>query len=451
MKEKKSNVVLITIDCLRADHLSFYGYHRKTTPFIDKLANEGLIFENAYANGPFTAASFISILASKYPLEIKEMLPLPKNTTLISQILKENKIRTAAIHSNPYLSSFYGYCKGWDYFMDFLSKKPKKEKKSNPIKYLAKKFVPQKIKDIHYCYKLSFGMKDPYENAEVVTNYAIAWLKKNSKHPFFLWIHYMDIHEPYIKTKSNYSYYFSKNLSKISIAKTLYDLKGKRITQRDINNVINMYDDKIRFIDENIRQLFRFLKDSCLMDKILTIITADHGQQFLEHGCIGHPADFYDQLLHIPLIITGMKGGRKSTMVQQLDIVPTILSIYGISPPPSCQGHNLFSSVNIDHVISETAHNDKGIYISNNIISPACFKSYSIRTKEWKYISRKDREELYNLKKDPKENNNLHAKESEVVKTFKLILEEHIRKEKISIEKGLINKKINALKKLVKI
>ena len=100
------NILLITIDALRADHVGYYGYKRKTSPAIDKLAKQSIVFKNAFSNGPFTPAAFPSILASVYPLQYGNYTPLPKQATLVSEVLKKAKYKTAGFHSNPYLSKF---------------------------------------------------------------------------------------------------------------------------------------------------------------------------------------------------------------------------------------------------------------------------------------------------------------------------------------------------------
>ena len=109
MVKNNVNVILITVDCLRADHLNCYGYERRTMPFIDSLSTQGVKFEKFFATGHNTRSTFPSIFASVYPLELTSWLPLPQDIVLVSEILRQKGVKTAAVHSNPYLSSFYGY------------------------------------------------------------------------------------------------------------------------------------------------------------------------------------------------------------------------------------------------------------------------------------------------------------------------------------------------------
>jgi len=456
---QEKNVILITIDCLRADHLSCYGYKRKTAPFIDSLAKEGAVFKNAFANGPFTAASFLSILASAYPLDFKNQLPLPREAVLISEILQNKGIRTAAIHSNPYLSTFYGYNRGWNYFEDFIEISPKEAQRKNiktQIKHIIKKYLPKKMIDWYSFLKICLGQYElPYEDAETITNHAILWLKDNKKFPFFLWLHYMDLHEPYLIHRDIKPTY-SKNISRLTQAKLI---TKQEINEEEIKTMINIYDDKLRYLDECLEQLFYFLESEELMNNTVVILTSDHGQAFLEHGEFGHSAKFYDENIRIPLILFGSEIEKQvnDKLVSQIDIAPTVLYFYNIPVPKEYRGHNLLSNHANDYIISEAAHNEKGVYIQCHKIFPSRFRTYAIRTKNWKYIYKEGENEceLYDLRKDPKEKNNISNEYKAIVNKFTKILECHLTERKLSIkkrnEKEKIKQKIAKLKNLGKI
>ncbi len=425
------NTVLITIDCLRADHLSCYGYRRKTTPFIDHLASKGLKFENAFANGPFTAASFLSIFASAYPLDFKHQLPLPKEATLISQVLQGEGIKTAAIHSNPYLSAFYGYNRGWDYFEDFLNLK--NGSKGRKRKWLGK-ILRGRLRDLYLYTKLFFTGVKAYEEAETITNCAIDWLNRNMDSSFFLWIHYMDLHEPYFMFNTDIERVYSKNMHRISEVRSYINSMKRNITSEDIKNMIDVYDDKLRYIDRQLKSLVNFLENSGLLGGTLMIIVSDHGQEFLDHGVFGHFARFYEEIIHIPLILFGsnITSQVNENLVSQIDIPPTILSFHGSPIPWRYRGRSLLTKNNREYIVSEAAHNERGTYIMSNKIFPSKFRTYAIRTKKWKYICKlggKNREiELYNLLKDPKEKNNISNTHREVVNVFSKVLSHHISK-----------------------
>lgn len=425
------NVILITIDCLRKDHLSCYDYERMTTPYIDYITSRGIKFENAFANGSFTVASFLSILSSAYPLDLKLQLPLSKDTTLISEILQKNGIKTAAIHSNPYLSDFYGYNRGWNYFKDFLDESSQGELK-NTVKNKMKCFTPKKFQNFFNTTKLFLIGVNAYENAEKVTNYAMDWVNENKNSSFFLWFHYMDLHEPYCLYNTNIKRKFSNNLSRLS---EMNLLKGD-ITIKNIKNIIDIYDDKLRYVDEQIKIFVSFLEKSSLMNNTLLIITSDHGQEFFDHSNYGHTARFYEEIIHIPLILSGPGIDRHITnnLVSQIDLPPTILNFFNIAKPEKYQGNDLLNNKNSEFIISEVAHNENGVYIMNNKIYPSLFKIYAIRTKRWKFICKFDNKkcigyELYDLLNDPKEEKTITNLKVIASRCFK-ILQLHLSKRK---------------------
>jgi len=455
------SAVLITIDCLRADHLSCYGYERKTSPFMDFLSAKGIKFENAFANGPFTTASFLSILASAYPLEFKNQLPLPPNAILISEVLQKKGIQTAAIHSNPYLSAFYGYNRGWHYFQDFLSNNlNRKLKRRGGLMRLIRNALPKKISELYGLTAVFLGFTKNYEDAEAITKCAFSWLNKHKDFPFFLWLHYMDLHEPYLIFDAKFERKYSKKISRLSQVKFLKDTAQKEVRPKGIRGITDIYDDKLSYVDHNIEKLFHYLNREGLTDHTLIILTSDHGQEFLDHGCLGHTARFYDEHLHIPLLLSGpdIKSQVNSSLVSLLDIAPTILNFYGIAAPKDYRGHNLLSTPTKRLIISEASHNEEGVYISGHKIFASKFRTYSIRTEKWKYIRGKKQCELYNLEKDPKETKNVIDEEEAKAKKFEAIIMEHILWEEelqkhraTTYEKERIRRKMKKLKSSDKI
>lgn len=431
------NVILITIDCLRADHLSCYGYHRETTPFIDSLANEGIIFRRAYANGPFTVAAFPAILTSTYPLESGRYITL-ENRIFVSEILREKGIKTAAIHSNPYLSEVYGYNRGFDYFEDFfhLQITRKSHSKIRSAISATLNLCKPVRKAISLLRKYLNLPKPPYAPAETITKFAIKWLKENLSNAFFLWLHYMDLHEPYLILNTGIERRYSKKMTRL---KQLRILKPRR---EYVNDIINVYDDKLRYIDLNIQRLYNLLKQEGIIDETIIIITADHGQEFYDHGHFSHIAKFYEENIHIPLIIYGLETGISDKLVSQLDIAPTILWLYKISPAKNYKGKNLLSSHERDFVISEASHDEQGIYIANHRIRKPIYTSFSCITKQWKYILTQEQEEMYDLSKDPKEKRNVVKEYPEIASKLKEIVEEHIKEE----ERIRLKNKVKRLK-----
>jgi len=435
----KKNVILITIDCLRTDHLNCYGYNRETTSFINSIAKRGTLFRNAFANGPFTSAAFPAILSSTYPLQNGRHITL-KDRIPVSELLQEKGIKTAAIHSNPYLSSYFGYNRGFDYFEDFIdySQSTKREiKKIYGWKYiifkildklpLLKKFLIS-VKNLLFSQtSLKASKKNklatlPYAPAETISKYAINWLNGNYKESFFLWLHYMDLHEPYLLGNINIEQIYSKGLPRSQILE---------MKKENIKDIMNLYDDKLRYIDASLERLYDFLLKKKILGNTIIILTSDHGDQFYEHGSLGHRVSYFEEIIHIPLLIYGenFKEKQVDKLVCQLEIAPTILSFYSIEPPSNYKGFNLFSELKRSFIISETSYDKRGSYIENHKMYPPKFVSFCYRTKEWKYIFYSNKpEELYNFKKDPRERNNVINKHPEIIDKAKKILKEHMEK-----------------------
>jgi len=167
------NVILLTIDALRKDVLGCYGNKDGLTPFIDSLQNKCIKFTNAQSSGPYTQASFPGILTSSYYLEYGRQKKCSPKRTLISEVLKKFGINTVAFHSNPYLCGYFGWNRGWDVFYDSMQ-----DEVSDKIPYIKGDGINHKVEQW-----LSF------------------YTKEDKYNPFFLWTHYMDVHEPYIPAK----------------------------------------------------------------------------------------------------------------------------------------------------------------------------------------------------------------------------------------------------------
>jgi arylsulfatase A-like enzyme len=429
---------------LRADHLHCYGYFRDTTPFIDSLAREGITFKHGFANGPFTASAFPAILTSTYALDNGRNITL-KNRRVVSEILQKEGIRTAAIHSNPYLSSQAGYNRGFDYFEDFLNQPVQSKRRTSVTGSKLFKKMEMVTKDFHTGFlrepaslikNVIVPREEPFVPARVITEKGIQWINM-SPDPFFLWVHYMDLHEPYIILGTDVDQTYSRHVSRLLQSKLL------QFKKEHIQHIIDIYDDKLRYIDLQVKRLCSALKKGS--DTV--IITSDHGQEFYEHGNFGHRAKYYDEILHIPLIIHKKSiKMQRDDMRSQLDISPTILSCYSIPTPANYCGSTLFSGPINDVVISESSHSEEGLFPPHS--HPTCV-SYAVRTKTFKYIQQ-DQEELYNVQKDPGEKHNIRAENPDAAAELREILEEHKRAQGLA-EKERISESVERLKKLRKI
>ena len=285
------NVVLVTIDTLRADHLSCYGYHLKTTPYIDKVAAEGTRFENAYTTIPQTGPSHISILSSRYPQE---------HGGRINGVAYNDAARLMFL---PQILHKYGYRNA-----AFISAWPLISRLTHLDRYFD-----------HYDEDLNrtYQVFNSSRYAEDVTPRAISWLKSNSSRPFFLWVHYFDPHSPY-QLRNGFT-------------KLPPSGHPKRKTPRQDQSLIRPYDSEIAYTDYYLGKLLGEIDDLGLHDSTLLVIVADHGESLGEHGYVGHGRFLYEGIVRVPLIFRWpgvVKAGNVETgKVSLLDVSPTVVDL----------------------------------------------------------------------------------------------------------------------------
>jgi arylsulfatase A-like enzyme len=273
------NAVLLTIDALRKDVLGCYGSQRGLTPFIDSLRNKCIRFTKAQAGGPYTQASFPGILTSSYYLEYGRQRMLSEKRVLISEVLKKEGIATVGFHSNPYLSEYFGWNRGWDFFYDSM------EDEVDP--------------------------KVPYIKAGEINQKVSAWLsshlgKAGAYKPFFLWVHYMDVHEPYVPERK----YIDMVDPSISLdEEEMFRLFNEVVLKRDVSKnetvelLRKLYHSHVREADDAINEFFGILEKFNVLKDSAVIITSDHGDEFGEHGGLSHDGKMYSELAWISMDI----------------------------------------------------------------------------------------------------------------------------------------------------
>ncbi len=381
------NIVLIIVDCLRADHLGFYGYQRPTSPAIDQLARSGLLFKRAYANAPWTKPSIASIFSSLYTTEhnvLNEANVLPSEINTLAEVLKNKGYKTFFFNGgNDFLEKDFNFHQGFD-----------------TCRYRSHQTT----------------------NADQVTGDFISEISQIDNDPFFAYIHYMDAHAPYTKTPINYLFTKNDNPNfepgnrKSGFNKIRALLADNRLSTDDREHIIALYDAQIRFIDENIKAVTLFLNRSGLLENTILIITSDHGEEFWDHDNFEHGHSLYNELLHVPLIITGpdIPSRESTTPVQLIDIAPTIYHAVGIRKDTRLQGINL----------TDLPHNgprdpQSPIFASGTLYGNEKYCTFEAGKKviqntddgsnKWKLIGYTSpvEVEVYDIEKDPREHNNL--------------------------------------------
>jgi arylsulfatase A-like enzyme len=377
------NVVLITVDCLRLDHLRTYGYDRETAPFLTDVAEQSLVFENAFATGPGTFVSFPSIFTGTYPFDFGGYAKLSEQRTPIAEVISDQDIATAGVHSNTYLSRAFGYQRGFDIYETFYERPDHLVRMEQFVReFLDDDGLPfQLLKRVYEAVVDSSnngGVSLPYEQADSTTDTVVDMLKRELSSPFFLWTHYMDVHAPHRPpdrhmealgcTPPDWETHHESWLSAKHDPETA--------TAEDISQFQNAYDAEIRFVDEQLSRLFEQMKRRGIHDETAYIITADHGELLGEHGQFSHPPRVYDELIHVPLMvhIPGVTDGtREDQLVSLLDLPSTIADLFDIPIPDTYQGESLCLLLTGDetplheYVFSEVCHRtgegmEKGVY-----------------------------------------------------------------------------------------
>lgn len=450
---KGYNIILLTIDCLRADHLDCYGYHKKTAPNIARLANRGILFMDVFSAGPYTKASFKTILTGLYPFT-KGGYHTIKNVTSLPQMLKKFGYKTFAIPNNVLLNPKSGYSKGFDIYIDPVKKNVSVQKKiarklgGGKLINILDKYIPIMAKKIR-----SMFAENPYLTAIDVLRLMIRFIIENRKSRFFIWAHFMDAHHPYRFLPNTYRMLHGKSISKRKVNRVnrmlshyVHFRKNFRVDLLD--EVINLYDTQIRFIDKIIGKLLELLEQLELMESTIIVITSDHGEEFMEHGAFGHSgiryvSHLYQELLWVPLVIWHPNITKKKveTPVSTADIVPTILAANGIHAC-NLDGENILgnakSAARILFSEASLYNYRRGIMR----IGPGERIALAVRIRNWKLIYYDDphkKPELYNLSKDPKEKENL----IDVHRDLAQEIIEHIVKKRIKkIKRDLVQQSI---------
>ena len=295
------NIVLITLDSVRADHCSFMGYHRKTTPTLDWMARKGLYFKNAITSGVGTPTSMVGVFTGDYSyIDSEETKFEPWRCELaqrrtLAQVLLENGYSTGAIHPNVFVSHYYGFNKGFVYFYDFLSEN------KNMLSRLTMKFrrfSRGKLSILRNLINL-MQKEEVFKPWESYYDLIIDWVERAEK-PFFLWVLLLDTHHPYIAPKK-----FRKGSFLDIVDLILFSRRGQKanwklnLSEKERRKLINAYDDSIFYADSFIKKLWGDLKS----DDPIFIVHADHGEGFGEHGFYSHPPYLYEEFIHVPLII----------------------------------------------------------------------------------------------------------------------------------------------------
>jgi arylsulfatase A-like enzyme len=462
----QKSIVLITVDCLRADHVGFMGYDHPTTPFLDSLASEGIVIPNAIAAGSPTYYSLPAILASRFPLALgRDVLGVGPTESTLTSVLKGAGYSTAAFGAgNPYLSARFGYHQGFDTFRDFMATDSADrgvEKSSPRPKSWASRFnhLLQKARRsmgplgplydelyFRYCQKRtpvpkSLDALRCYPAADVVVDHACDWLSSVGNEPFFLWLHLMDPHAPYYPKEAALSMLSQDTLTPeraryLNSFWNRSDLPSRRF-QRNRKAIVALYDAGIRWADEQIKRLIGFLRSSKRWDDCIFALTADHGEEFLDHDGRYHPPfHLFEELIHVPLLVRApgvQKQQQHKSPFSLMHLAPTLLEAACLSVPLGFQGRSLIGDMQrgtpFDEVaISECVDQCTNPFHGENRMGP---RILAVRESRYKLVIHfgSGVERLYDLESDPLEQSVLPPQTERTVRKRLLeVAREHVHR-----------------------
>ena len=432
--EQPWNVILIGIDTLRADHTTLIepsAEGRDLTPNLRKLAGRGTVFENAISQAPWTMPAFASILTGKYPHEhgaISLLGQLRDKELVLSEIMREAGFRTGAVVSHVFVNAKHGFDQGFDYFNE------------------------------------DYDLGHVAITSEGVTDEAIKFLGKNVNRQFLLFLHYFDPHYEY-RQHQQWSFadsYFGWLRQEPLEIKNLR-MKRHLMESADIKYLTDLYDEEIAYTDKQIGRLLDYINKQGLDQNTMIVVVADHGEEFMERGWIGHSITLYEEQIKVPLLIVlpgnNVKNSVSRQVVETRTVFSTILDCLGLpnglaKPPSSLQAL-------LQNTESETTSQANSTNAYSSVWLPDApassgkrVKISALRSDRWKLIIDhiRQREFLYDLKNDPLEKTNMALSEEEIIQDMREKLEawlEIMLKQAIDRPYPVINQEeINKLKSI---
>lgn len=403
-------IIFISIDTLRADRLGSYGYSLPTSPHLDQIAKEGVLFEKAFASDIPTEVAHTSIFTGKVGLTTgvvshgSPMTYLSKDHQWLPQLLKNAGFTTAAVDSMYNMKEWFA--RGYQYYMNAQG-------------------------------------HTRWIDGKTINQFAFPWLEAHKDEDFFLFLHYWDPHTPYLPPKENIKLFYDEHKDPFdpnnkSMEPALnhptypffkyhhYDLLGN-IT--DIEYMNALYDAEIRYLDSLLQDLDEHLEQLGIKEETMLVLFGDHGESLTEHNIYWDHCGLYDTTVHVPMIIRYPSvipsGQRVKGFVQHIDLMPTLLEAVDLEVPVDIDGKSLWPLIR-----GEKERNYDKIFLSECAWQAA----RGIRTESYKYIETYDSgpytrppRELYDLEKDPAEEQNIIEQHPELAQEFHMTLKQWVK------------------------
>ncbi len=396
------NIVLITLDTVRADHLSTYGYTRPTTPNLDRLATQGVLFENAYSPSSWTLAAHASMLTGLLPHQhgANWSVPLENYPSTLAEILHAKGYETAGFTANRYFGQAgWGMSQGFKLYRDdctFVLH-------SLAVTLVGRALLEPLYEDLASDY--FFDRRD----AASVNQDVNRWLARRARRPYFLFINYFDAHNPYWAPGSYRRLFGATPMYLESFFKGATEVP-RPLSPPERAELVNGYDNCIAYLDSQVGDLLLSLRAQPDWSNTIVIITSDHGEGFGEHGTYGHGFNLYRDVLHVPLIVLGSgipHGQRLAAVVTTRRLFATVLDLAseGKLPLQKLSLRRSWESATVSPswppVISELCPVPQ-------LQNPNAPIAISLMTSEWHFLrNARGQEELYRWPTDPEETDNL--------------------------------------------
>ncbi len=432
----RPNVILLTLDTLRADMVGCYGQRSfrgwseaSPTPHLDRMAAQSVLFQNAITGGSWTQAAFPPLLTSTYASMYGGCLGRlsPQRPSPV-EALAQAGYRTAAFSTSPLLSRKYGYDRGFRHFYDLLPQRgnPSLRRLKGGQALLRQPWLQRAAQTLG----ADLRPAAVYGSAEELTQRSIDWLREAAaqsqpQQPYFLWLHYMDVHWPY---------HLEEDLKDARACAQawrdlahLYEVNwhGAAVSAQQRAHYVALYERALAYLDRQLGRLFAVLEELEQVENTLLIIVSDHGEEFLERKHWGHfEVNLHDEILRVPLLmrLPGQSEGRVvHSQVRTLDIMPTVLELCRCPAPEAMEGESLTplwagngNAYKGQLSISEMWRDGRHII--------------ALRTGRFKYIwdsKEPERPRLYDLAVDPQEQQNRASDESALAARFQQQVDQH--------------------------
>lgn len=422
---KKPNIILITADSLRRDHLGCYSSTAAATPHIDSLAQRSKVHFNAYSTGPNTPHAFPGIMAGRNALASSKLGVFEDEWT-VAEALKESGYTTLGFNAaNPYISRHFRYHRGFDHFEDFVDFELLRTTSAGVNSGVIG--IPQADLEQYLMSEDNLRRKEALERW---FNETIARTLPEARPPFFLWVHYMDTHYPYVPSVDFQKMSGVTNITKDDNYQLNQIVRGNLLpSPGQLQEIKKLYSACVRQLDAQIGHLLTLLSATEGIGDANILFCADHGEEFMEHGDFQHRSKLFEELLQVPLIINGPRYHSSQPPKQRISLasIPEIImnlagerEIFRTTDDRDLDVNKIYSAASI--APNGNTPSDRNMLNINPLP-----KTLSLWQDHWKFIYRRNHGPLlFNLFRDPDEAGNVAGEEKTTVEEFSEIAAERL-------------------------